>query len=182
MNRLRRAALLGATTIAAARALPRPAIAQGIRELKLVTAWGSPKEFPAQNASIERLVRSIAAMSDGQIKVTVSPAGSLMRAFKVFDAVSAGVADMYHVDEKYFQNKSPALSPTDLADQIGALPLAQPVQCQTRHMAVASPQVLELRSARHQQHHAPLTDRLDHRIDQFARGRVDPMRVLQQNQ
>jgi TRAP-type mannitol/chloroaromatic compound transport system substrate-binding protein len=56
------------------------------------------------------LVQSIAAMSDGRLKVTVYPAGSLVRAFEVFDAVSGGVADMYHVDEKYFQSKSAALN------------------------------------------------------------------------
>jgi len=110
MKTRRRNMLLGATAIVAAGGLPMPAIAQGTRELKMVTAWGSPKEFPAHNASIERLVQSIAAMSDGRLKVTVYPAENLVRALEVFDAVSAGVADMYHVDEKYFQSKSPALN------------------------------------------------------------------------
>jgi TRAP-type mannitol/chloroaromatic compound transport system substrate-binding protein len=110
MKTRRRNVLLGASATAAAGSFPAPAIAQGIKELKMVTAWGSPKEFPGQTASIERLVQSIAAMSEGRLKVTVYPADSLVRAFEVFDAVSAGVADMYHVDEKYFQSKSPALN------------------------------------------------------------------------
>jgi len=49
-------------------------------------------------------------------------------------------------------------------------------------MAVASPRVLELRPAGHQQHHTPMPDRLDHRIKQFARRRVDPVRVFQKDQ
>ena len=44
-------------------------------------------------------------MSDGRLKVTVYPAGSLVRAFEVFDAVSAGAADMYHSDDNYFQEQ-----------------------------------------------------------------------------
>src|SRR5271167_2988777 len=111
MTPRRRDVLLRTTAaVAAAASLPAPAVAQGIKELKMVTAWGSPEQFPAQNASIERLVQSIAAMSDGRLKITVYPADSLVRALEVFDAVSVGVADMYHVDEKYFQSKSPALN------------------------------------------------------------------------
>jgi TRAP-type mannitol/chloroaromatic compound transport system substrate-binding protein len=48
-------------------------------------------------------------MSDSQLKVTVYPAGSFVRALETFDAVSAGVADMYHTYEGYFGSKSSAL-------------------------------------------------------------------------
>ena len=48
-------------------------------------------------------------MSDGHLKVTVYPADTLVRAFETFDAVSAGVADMYHSADNYFESKSPAL-------------------------------------------------------------------------
>jgi len=61
--------------------------------------------LPGSGASPERLAQSIAAMSDGRLKVTVYPPASLVRAFEVFDAVSAGVADMYFTDEKYFQGR-----------------------------------------------------------------------------
>ena len=37
------------------------------------------------------------------------PAGALVRPFETFDAVGAGVADMYHSFEGYFEKKSPAL-------------------------------------------------------------------------
>jgi TRAP-type mannitol/chloroaromatic compound transport system substrate-binding protein len=108
MRTRRRDVLLGAT--AATVAIAAPAIAQGTRELKMVTDWGSPKEFPGHAASAERLAQTITAMSDGHLKITVYPAGSLVRAFETFDAVSAGVADMYHTDEVYFASKSPALN------------------------------------------------------------------------
>jgi TRAP-type mannitol/chloroaromatic compound transport system substrate-binding protein len=109
MKTRRRAMLLGATAaVAAAGRLPAPAIAQGIKELKLVTAY--PRDLPGPGATPERLAQSIAAMSDGRLKVTVYPADTLVRALEVFDAVSAGAADMYFTDEKYFQDKAPALN------------------------------------------------------------------------
>ena len=109
MKRRRRELLLGAAASAAAVAsLPAPTIAQGIKELKLVTSY--PRDLPGSGITPERLAQSITAMSDGRLKVKVYPPGSLVRALEVFDAVSAGVADMYFTDEKYFQDKAPALN------------------------------------------------------------------------
>jgi TRAP-type mannitol/chloroaromatic compound transport system substrate-binding protein len=109
MKTRRRAVLLGATVaVAIAEGLPSPTVAQGIKELKMVTSW--PAKSPGLQTSAERLAQSITAMSDGHLKVTVYPADSLVRPFEVFDAVSAGAADMYHTDEVYFQSKSPALN------------------------------------------------------------------------
>jgi TRAP-type mannitol/chloroaromatic compound transport system substrate-binding protein len=107
MLRRRRDLLLGATGIAAAGSLPAPAIAQGIRELTLVTDW-QPEKMTGLQSGAERIARSIMAMSDGRLKISVYPAGKLVRAFETFDAVGAGVADMYHTDEAYFYTKSPA--------------------------------------------------------------------------
>jgi TRAP-type mannitol/chloroaromatic compound transport system substrate-binding protein len=56
------------------------------------------------------LAQSITAVSDGHLKVTHYPAESLVHAFEVFDAVSAGVADMYPSADYYFEAKSPALN------------------------------------------------------------------------
>jgi TRAP-type mannitol/chloroaromatic compound transport system substrate-binding protein len=66
--------------------------------------------MPEPGTSAERLMRSIADMSDGRLKVTLYPAGSLVRPLEVIDAVSAGVADLYLTDEAYFQDKSLALN------------------------------------------------------------------------
>jgi TRAP-type mannitol/chloroaromatic compound transport system substrate-binding protein len=109
MKTRRRDILVGATAaVAFAGSLPAPAIAQGIKELKLVTDW--PRNSPGLQTSAERLAQSISAMSDGHLKVTVYPADSLVRAFETFDAVSAGAADMYHSTDYYFEAKSPALN------------------------------------------------------------------------
>src|SRR6266851_3405149 len=109
MKTRRRDMLLGATAaVAAAGSLPAPAIAQGIKEFKMVTSW--PANSVGLQTSAERLAQSITALSDGRLKVTVYPANSLVRPFEVFDAVGVGAADMYHASDYYFESKSPALN------------------------------------------------------------------------
>lgn len=100
--------LAGATSIAAGAAtgLPAPAIAQNIRQFKMVTDW--PAGFPGLQTSAERLARTIVATSGGRINIEVFPAGTLVRAFETFDAVSAGVAEMFHSAPAYFEKKAPA--------------------------------------------------------------------------
>jgi TRAP-type mannitol/chloroaromatic compound transport system substrate-binding protein len=108
MLRRRRNLLLGATAaIATAGSLPAPAITQGVKELKLVTSW--PRGFRGLDTSVQRLAQSITAVSDGRLKVTVYPANTLVRDFETFDAVGAGVADMYHSFDPYFEKKSAAM-------------------------------------------------------------------------
>src|SRR4029077_17945191 len=109
MTARRRDLLLGATAvIGAAGNLPAPAIAQGIRELKIATSWTTELQ-PGWGESADRLAQSINAMSDNRLKVTVHPANTLVRAFEVFDAVAAGAVDMYHSADNYFGSKVPAL-------------------------------------------------------------------------
>src|SRR5947207_13694166 len=111
MNRRRRRELLlgAATAVVAASHLPAPAVAQGIKELKLATSW-PPEKMTGLQSSAERLAQSITTMSDGRLKVTVYPAESLVHAFEVFDAVGAGVVDLYQASDYYFEAKYPAHS------------------------------------------------------------------------
>jgi TRAP-type mannitol/chloroaromatic compound transport system substrate-binding protein len=111
----RREVLAGGSALAAVGDLPAPAIVQGIKELKMVTSWTVELQ-PGWGESAERLARSITTMSNGRVEVTVYPADTLVRAFEVFDAVSAGAVDMYHAVDNYFGSKSPAL------DLFSALP------------------------------------------------------------
>jgi TRAP-type mannitol/chloroaromatic compound transport system substrate-binding protein len=92
----------------AAAAFPAPAIARGIREFKLVTS--SPKGLPGLGTSAERMARSITITSGKRIRVRVFGAGELVSAFEAFDAVSAGIADMYHSAEYYREAKAAGLS------------------------------------------------------------------------
>ena len=106
----RRDVLAGAGSLAAGATLsfPTPAIAQGIRQLKMVTDW--PEESPGIHPRAVRLAQTIGAATGGRIKIEVYPSGALVRPFETFDAVGAGVADMYHSYEDYWEKKSPAFN------------------------------------------------------------------------
>ncbi len=87
---------------------PAPAIAQSTRQLKMVTDW--PEGMPGLQTGAVRFAQTVAAATGGRIKIEVYPSGALVRPFETYDAVSAGVADMYHSDEYYFEKKSPAFN------------------------------------------------------------------------
>src|SRR6202022_3320949 len=65
---------------------------------------------PGLQASAVRFARTVGTVSGGRIKIEVFPAGALVRPFETFDAVGAGVADMYHSTEYYWEKKSPAFN------------------------------------------------------------------------
>ena len=98
----------GAIATGAPFVFPAPSVAQGIRQLRMVTDW--PAGFPGMQTSAVRLAKTIEAASGGRIMIEVFPAGSLVRPFETFDAVRAGVADMYHSAENYWGAKSPAFT------------------------------------------------------------------------
>ena len=109
MNRrsfLKTSALGG--TAAAATSLAAPAIAQGNRTLTMVTTWG--RGLAGVHDAAQRVADTITDMSDGTLTVDLKAAGELVGAFEVFDAVSAGQADMYHGVDYYFLGQHPALS------------------------------------------------------------------------
>ena len=93
---------------ASAGAFPAPAIAQGRKELRMVTSW--PKNYPGQGTAANRLAERIGAATDGKVTVKVFAAGELVPAFEVFDAVTSGTADIYHSAEYYFQGKAKAFA------------------------------------------------------------------------
>ena len=75
---------------------------------KMVTAW--PKNFPGPGVSANRLATLIREMSDGRLQIKVYAAGELVPALEVFDAVSAGTAEMGHAASHYWAGKIPAVS------------------------------------------------------------------------
>ena len=102
----RRDVLVGAGSLATGLSFPAPTVAQGVRHLKMVTDW--PQGLPGFYPSAMRFAQTVEAATAGRIKIEVFLAGTFVRPFETFDAVSAGVADMYHTYEGYFEKKSPA--------------------------------------------------------------------------
>ncbi len=90
---------------AAATTLAAPAYAQGKRTLTMVTSWG--RGLAGVFDAAQRAADSITAMTDGDLTIDVKAAGELVGAFEVFDAVTAGQADMYHAADYYFISQHP---------------------------------------------------------------------------
>lgn len=78
---------------------------QQIYEWKLVTTW--PKNFPALGHAPEIFAEKVAAMSNGRMKIRVYGDGELVPALEVFDAVSAGTAEIGHGAAYYWKGKVP---------------------------------------------------------------------------
>ncbi|MCW4152105.1 TRAP transporter substrate-binding protein [Halomonas sp. 18H] len=69
----------------------------------MVTSW--PKNFPALGTGANDLAARIERMSGGRMKVKVHGAGEMVPAMEVFDAVSAGTAEMGHSASYYWRGK-----------------------------------------------------------------------------
>ncbi len=101
---LRTSALGG--TAAAATTLAAPAVAQGKRQLTMVTSW--PRGFAVLDDAASYFNEAVNAMSGGDLTIDKKAPGELVGAFEVFDAVSSGQADMYHSADYYFIGQHPA--------------------------------------------------------------------------
>ncbi|WP_033069738.1 TRAP transporter substrate-binding protein [Thalassospira australica] len=107
------AAVAGATA-AAASTFAKPAIAQDVREWRLVTTW--PKNFPGLGTGANLLAEYITKASEGRLKVTVFGAGEIVPAFEAIDAVGSGTVEMGHGAPYYWKGK------VDATQYIAAMP------------------------------------------------------------
>lgn len=105
---INRRSLLGASALSSASVLAVPAIADDADpiEWKMVTSW--PKNLPGPGVSAQKIADQVAAMSNGRFQIRLYAAGELVPALGVFDAVSAGTAEMAHTASFFWQGKIPA--------------------------------------------------------------------------
>src|SRR5262249_14699570 len=85
-----------------------PAIVQGVSVLKMVTT--RPNILPGLQSVADRVAAAITLLSGSRLNVKVFAAGQLVGAFESFDAVSSGLADIYHSSEITWAGHSPAFS------------------------------------------------------------------------
>jgi TRAP-type mannitol/chloroaromatic compound transport system substrate-binding protein len=104
--RMNRRAVLGGSALAAGALLAAPARAEATLEWKMVTSW--PKNLPGPGVTAQRIADRIGLMSGGRLRVRLFAAGELVPALGVFDAVSAGTAQMAHTASFFWQGKIPA--------------------------------------------------------------------------
>ncbi len=70
---------------------------------KLITSW--PKNLPALGTAPEQFAQQVARMSNGRMQIRVYGANELVGGLEVFDAVSAGTAEIGHSGAYYWQGK-----------------------------------------------------------------------------
>lgn len=102
---LRKTALAGGASVGA---LAAPAVlAQAPRVVKMQTSWSASniwQEFAKDYAD------RVEAMSGGRLSVDLLPAGAVVGAFQVLDAVNDGVIDVAHSVPVYWYGKNKAAS------------------------------------------------------------------------
>ncbi|WP_122520434.1 MULTISPECIES: TRAP transporter substrate-binding protein [Pannonibacter] len=103
----RHALKLGAAS--AASLLAAPALAStgaAVIEWKMVTSW--QKNLPGPGTTAQTICDRIEKMSGGRMRVRLFAAGELVPPLGVFDAVSAGTAQVAHTASFFWQGKMPA--------------------------------------------------------------------------
>ncbi len=101
----RRSFITSAGVAAGATALAAPAIAQGKKEMVIVSTW--PRDFPGLGISAQRLAARITELTDGGIDVKYFAAGERVGAFDSFDEVASGNAQAYIAADYYWKGKHP---------------------------------------------------------------------------
>ena len=95
-------------TVAAGAALSAPAVlAQAPQVVRMQTSW------PASDIWMDfaqQYIDRVEAMSGGRLSIDLLPAGAVVGAFQVMDAVNDGVIDMAHTVPVYWYGKSKAAS------------------------------------------------------------------------
>jgi TRAP-type mannitol/chloroaromatic compound transport system substrate-binding protein len=101
-------AAVGAGT-AAVTTLAAPAVAQGAKDLVIVSTW--PRDFPGLGIPAQRLAARIEELTDGELRVQYYAAGERVGAFDSFDHVASGEAQAYIGADYYWKGKHQAFVP-----------------------------------------------------------------------
>ena len=109
MNRrkfIKGVAVAGGATVVAASTMSAPAIAQGRKEMTIVSTW--PRDFPGLGISAQRLAARITELTEGRITTHYFAAGERVGAFDSFDEVASGNSQAYIAADYYWKGKHPA--------------------------------------------------------------------------
>ena len=91
---------------AAAATLATPALAQGTKEMVIVSTW--PRDFPGLGLPAQRLAARITELTDGRVQTKYFAAGERVGAFDSFDHVTSGEAQAYIAPDYYWKGKHAA--------------------------------------------------------------------------
>lgn len=103
-----RKGVIGGTAAAAGSLLAAPAVlAQSPIVMKMQTSWPASDIWQTM---AQQYVERVEAMSAGRLKIDLLPAGAVVGAFQVIDAVNDGVLDASHSVSAYWYGKNKAAS------------------------------------------------------------------------
>ena len=97
-----------AAGVVGAASLSAPAIADGHKEINIVSTW--PRDFPGLGLSAQRLAARITELSNGKLKCNYFAAGEKVGAFDVFDEVASGNSQAYIAADYYWKGKHPGFA------------------------------------------------------------------------
>lgn len=106
----RRRFIAGATTIAGSAALGFPAVTRAQNapiSMRFQSTWPANDIF---HEFAQDYCRKVNDMAEGQLKIEVLPAGAVVKAFDLLDAVSAGTLDGGHGVVAYWYGKNTAVA------------------------------------------------------------------------
>ncbi|WP_119681162.1 TRAP transporter substrate-binding protein [Indioceanicola profundi] len=110
MKRREFLAAAGVGTVAAASALPAPAIAQSSPEIKWRLASSFPKSLDTIYGAGEIIANRVAEITDNKFQIRVFPGGELVPGLQVLDAVQNGTVECGHTAAYYYVGKDPTFA------------------------------------------------------------------------
>jgi TRAP-type mannitol/chloroaromatic compound transport system substrate-binding protein len=102
-----RGGALAAGAAAGGLAMPAVVTAQSPQVIRMQSSWSSSDVFQEM---AQQYADRVNAMSGGRLQVDLTPAGAIVQAFQVQDAVSDGVLDAAHTVTAYWYGKHKAAS------------------------------------------------------------------------
>ncbi|KAF0227718.1 MAG: periplasmic mannitol-binding [Beijerinckiaceae bacterium] len=106
----RRQFLTAAPAVAAAAALPMPAIAQSSPELKWRLTSSFPKSLDTLYGVSEVFAKRVAEMTDNKFQIQCFAPGEIVPALQAADAVGNATVEMCHTASYYFVGKDPCFA------------------------------------------------------------------------
>jgi TRAP-type mannitol/chloroaromatic compound transport system substrate-binding protein len=102
-------AVIGAGSVAAA-AMPAPAVAQTMPDVKwrMTTSW--PKSLDTLYGACEFMARRVADLSENKFQLQVFASGEIVPGLQALDAVQTGAVECSHTSSYYYFGKDPTFT------------------------------------------------------------------------
>ncbi len=107
---MNRRLLLGTAAAAAPAAIAAPALAQTLPEVRWRLASSFPRSLDVLFGTADRICARVAALTENRFRITPFPAGEIVPALQVLDAVQAGTIECGHTAAYYYIGKDPSFA------------------------------------------------------------------------